>query len=694
MKKLLLVFFICLPGSNCLAQPSITDSVYTLDTVMIRAFESGRKLMQTPAAISIVTQKDIQRFAAVSLLPAFNTIAGVRMEQRSPGSYRLSIRGSLLRSPFGVRNIKLYVDDIPFTDAGGNTYVNLIEPAVLSSVEVVKGPSGSMYGAGTGGAVLMQTALGLNKAGTAPVNTVEAKLLGGSYGLLQQALQWKYKKDMYVMQLQQSHLQTDGYREHSQMRRDVIHYTGTTAIHKKDEVKIHLLYSDVFYQTPGALTLQQFQNNPKQARPSTAALPGAIAQKAAVYNKTIFAGLNNSIKFNTRWSNTTSLVYSHTGFKNPFITNYEKRNENSRGLRTVMQYVLQQNNTGIKLLAGAEWQTTFSAISNYGNKAGLPDTVQNQDDVNAYQRFYFLQADVSVRQKFFLQTGLSVNAFTYRYSRLMGQPVFNARHKNFDAVMMPRMAAMYKLKPGLTVRAIISKGFSVPTIAELRPSEGSFFTNLQPEQGWNYEAGTRVECLNGRLLADAAIYIFKLQQAIVRRNTAAGAEYFVNAGGTLQKGAEFSFVYHVFKNSPRLFTALTIGGAVTLNHFRFQQYEVAGSNFSGNKLTGVPPSMLVASVDAATSNGFYANITFNHTAAIPLNDANTVYANAYYLLQCKLGYRKNRFEVFVGADNLLNQQYSLGHDINAAGNRYYNAAALRNYFGGFIYTISLGKNLD
>ena len=42
------------------------------------------------------------------------------MEERSPGSYRLSIRGSLLRSPFGVRNVKLYLDDFIFTDAGGN----------------------------------------------------------------------------------------------------------------------------------------------------------------------------------------------------------------------------------------------------------------------------------------------------------------------------------------------------------------------------------------------------------------------------------------------------------------------------------------------------------------------------------------------------------------------------------------------
>jgi iron complex outermembrane receptor protein len=71
-----------------------------------------------------------------------------------------------------------------------------------------------------------------------------------------------------------------------------------------------------------------------------------------------------------------------------------------------------------------------------------------------------------------------------------------------------------------------------------------------------------------------------------------------------------------------------------------------------------------------------------------LNDANSVYADRYQLLQAKLGYRwKNTtssFDIFFGVDNLLNQSYSLGNDINALGNRYYNAAAGRNVFAGII----------
>src|SRR3982750_1058709 len=93
---------------------------------------------------------------AASLIPAFNAVAGVRMEERSPGSYRLSLRGSLLRSPFGVRDVKVYFDEIPLSDAGGNTYLNALDINSIRSVEVLKGPDGSLFGANSGGVVILR----------------------------------------------------------------------------------------------------------------------------------------------------------------------------------------------------------------------------------------------------------------------------------------------------------------------------------------------------------------------------------------------------------------------------------------------------------------------------------------------------------------------------------------------------------
>ena len=83
------------------------------------------------------------------------------------------------------------------------------------------------------------------------------------------------------------------------------------------------------------------------------------------------------------------------------------------------------------------------------------------------------------------------------------------------------------------------------------------------------------------------------------------------------------------------------------------------------------------------------NATYFFSSRIALNDANTDFASSYNLLGLRIGYKKyiseeTRLEVFAGAENILNEKYSLGNDINATGGRYYNAAAGRNFYAGII----------
>lgn len=100
------------------------DTAHILQQVVVKAYEQNRQLKEVSAAINVINSDQLKRYNNTSLLPALNATPGVHMEERSPGSYRLNIRGSTLRSPFGVRNVKVYWNGIPFTDPGGNTYLN------------------------------------------------------------------------------------------------------------------------------------------------------------------------------------------------------------------------------------------------------------------------------------------------------------------------------------------------------------------------------------------------------------------------------------------------------------------------------------------------------------------------------------------------------------------------------------------
>src|SRR5690606_9289018 len=124
-----------------------------LDSLIVIGYDSEQMLRSVPGAVHVLSEERLRAFDDERILTSVNSLPGVRFEERSPGSYRLAIRGSTLRSPFGVRNIKVYWNGIPFTDPTGSTALNLLDNINMQHLEVIKGPAGSVYGAGTGGAL-------------------------------------------------------------------------------------------------------------------------------------------------------------------------------------------------------------------------------------------------------------------------------------------------------------------------------------------------------------------------------------------------------------------------------------------------------------------------------------------------------------------------------------------------------------
>src|SRR5688500_8595271 len=90
------------------------DTIRNLPEITIQSYFTDQPLLNSPSSAAVTGSKRAEKMQSISALQLVNEIPGVRMEERSPGSYRFSIRGSLLRSPFGIRNIKMYIDEMPF----------------------------------------------------------------------------------------------------------------------------------------------------------------------------------------------------------------------------------------------------------------------------------------------------------------------------------------------------------------------------------------------------------------------------------------------------------------------------------------------------------------------------------------------------------------------------------------------------
>ncbi|MEP6926824.1 MAG: TonB-dependent receptor [Ginsengibacter sp.] len=667
--------------SSVTAQTLIqTDSSQTLENIIVRAYENNRKLIDIPAAISLVNTTDLNRYNNTSILPAMNNYPGVRMEERSPGSYRLSIRGSSLRSPFGVRNIKVYYDGIPYTDPGGNTYLNQLGFYNIQSVEIIKGPAGSLYGAGTGGVLLIRNDVNQFHAG------LNINYNVGSFHLNNLNTNLRFGTDQLHNTINYQHQTSDGYRDHTSLRRDVVTWDAVMKTTEKSELKAHFLYGDLYYQTPGALTKKEYEFNARSARPAAGSNPSADQAKAAFYQKTFLAGFSFEQMFNEEWKNTTSIYGAYSQTRNPSFRNYGRTSEPHFGGRTVFQFNKKINNTLLTLDAGSEFQQSFNTQRIYNNKNGETDSLQTDDEIYNSQGFIFLQAIAEIKSGWIFTAGASINKLSLAFRRLSIVPPVKDK-RNFNNEVTPRFALLKKLNKTVSIYSSISSGFSAPTTAEILPSTNVFNTLLHAESGIDYEFGTRGSLLKNKFYFDINAFFYKLKNAIVQRRDANGADYFDNAGSAKENGLETYLSYELINSATQFFSHAFIHVSDTWNNFHYNQFKQLNNDFSGKKLPGVAPQTIATGFDINTRIGLYTNTTFFYSGRIAMNDANTEYASSYNLLGIRLGYKnrqikKLEWEIFTGAENIFDEKYSLGNDINAAGGRYYNVAPKRNYYAG------------
>ncbi|MCY0978097.1 TonB-dependent receptor [Chryseobacterium wangxinyae] len=650
------------------------DSATLISEVRIDAYKKPTSFIASTKSVSVVSENLLSQNPPERLLESVNQIAGARMEERSPGSYRISLRGSTLRSPFGVRNVKVYLDDFILSDASGNTYFNVISPELITRMEIFKGPESGDFGAATGGTVLLQT--------QSSEQTL-ANLSVGSYGTFNESVNFSKQFRKHFFQIFQNYYRTDSYRKQSAVERKQIFIKDNFQYSKNAELKAMILLSDLDYQTPGGLTLEQMQLDRRQARPKTATVPGAKQQDAGIRNKMILAGISHEFKILPELSHYVLVQGSYVDFENPFITNFENRFETNYAVRSHLNY---NQNWG---KVSAEWRLGFEGgmnnifVKNFDNNKGVEGNPQNFDKVKNNSGFFFVSQKLNINEKLFSDSSLSLNSNFYEWEKIF--PATENGKTKFKDQFLPNFGLTYLIGKGFSVRGKVGKGNSAPTNEEIRSSNQEFNLNLVPEYGWNKEIGIRKQ-FGAFLFAEASYFDLRMKDAIVRRQNERGQEFFVNSGGTVQKGIEVLLESKNFNLKNDFLSNFKFRFSGSFYQFKFQNYQQGATDFSGNDLTGVPKNTINSLLNFTFFNKLSVDYSHFYTSEIPLNDANTVWSDANIIGNIQFRYpvqfENTILNLFVQIQNLYNTDYVLGFDINAFGNRYYNPAAKRNFVFG------------
>ncbi len=685
-----------------------------MDPVVVTATRAPKPLTQVPAAITVVEQKHIlQGRPATGVDETLRYAPGVQAERRfGPDDVRLSIRGSGVRSTFGVRSIRVLIDGIPLTEVDGQTRLEPIDLDAVTRVEVLRGPNSTLYGNASAGVINY-----VLEEGKKDHRYAEPRFVFGAYDFYKYRLKSAGATDQFSWMANYSYLDYGGYRDHSVTRNQRFVGKFTYTINDHSDLSLVVTYGQLDGDIPGNLTMTQFRTNPRQQQQTLHAIPPANfpattpfaafqpARKderfrPAVVYRAQFSE-NQEVSF-TGFFGTRDLHHPLCCFPASFIT--LTRIENAafaRYTNTVPVFGLTN-----RLIAGYDWQDQNSVNKNFDNVLGSPGAlrVYTQDRIN--QDGVYAQDELKILEQVELIGGVRYSQVRYKIDdRLKAGGIDGSSRRNF-AQATGLAGVRYSPVKWANVYFNFGQSFETPTGTEFRnpttPTGVGLNPFVQPQRSSNYEVGIK-GAVGDTLFFDVAIYRQHFTDELIQFSTgltgpcSVFAPCFRNAGTTDHDGFEVGLAYRPVR-------ALSIQAAYTYADYRFRDYVVNGVQLAGRRLPGIPEHRII--VDATYEQqegplaGAFAGVEWQYQTAYFVSDTNLNSVSptgsnpqndrknpGYTVTSLKAGYQTmlNRHwgvELFGRLENVFDANYAFA-TLNPAGQPAFGPFIGRNVFGGF-----------
>ncbi|MEI8361917.1 MAG: TonB-dependent receptor [Betaproteobacteria bacterium] len=239
---------------------SVEQNSITLSPVVLTGTRIEQNSFDLPMSIDVVDAEKIQEGQLkVNISESLTRVPGIVALAR--GHYaqdiQISTRGFGARSAFGVRGIRLYADGIPLTMPDGQGQAGTFDLGSAKSIEVMRGPFSALYGNSSGGVVQIFTVDGPKDP------TVSSSLTTGSYGTNRESVKIGGTNGDFNYNIDYSHFESDGYRDHSAVRRDLFNAKIGIQLNEDTRLTVLATYMDQpLAQDPQGLNASDFRSNP------------------------------------------------------------------------------------------------------------------------------------------------------------------------------------------------------------------------------------------------------------------------------------------------------------------------------------------------------------------------------------------------------------------------------------------------
>ena len=640
-----------------------------LQEVVVTANRDGVKRSQAPVAITSISAKTIRETKATSIDQLLNKVSGVNMVNLGNEQHQMSIR-----QPMTTKSLFLYLDDgIPIRTTGLFNHNALLEinMANVKNIEVIKGPSSSLYGSEAIGGVV-------NFISYAPTEKPEMRLSvqGSDRGYRRTDLQTAFTTGKLGVAISGFYAdKNNNYMDYSNYDKKTFTARIDYKISDKTNVTNKFTWLDYYSDMPGGIDSSMFAK--KQF----------INPQSFTYRKVEAFRYQASLlhEWNGNSKTSVSLVYRDNNIgQNPAYRikdDYRKRNGEWSGRKDIAHGEINNNGFNSYAFIGQHkqqfrWMNTTliagisadvspssydaeyikikrdSVTKNYISYEKT-DSVLSDYKTRISNYASYVNVEFSPVEKLRVVASLRYDAFTYNFNNNLPQSSFSGSPDTLNRFnrISSKVGFTYNFSRRTGVYANYSEGFIPPQVTEMYT--GVRVPDLEPSVARNYEIGGWAEIINRKLSADISIYRLNSTNEVVSTKMDDGSLANVNAGKTSHEGVELGITANPVKE-------ISIRWSGAYSKHRFVEYHEKGESFDGNEMNGAPNWMYNTEIwyRPAKVKGLRLGAELQHIGDYFADAKNTSTYKGYTVLNLRAGYEVRSMEFWISAMNVTDSYYA------------------------------------
>ncbi|MBC7681106.1 MAG: TonB-dependent receptor [Ferruginibacter sp.] len=605
----------------------------------------------------------------------------VQNRQNYAQDLQIAVRGFGTRATFGVRGVRILVDGIPATMPDGQGQAATAALASAARIDVLRGPLAQLYGNAAGGVVQITS--------REPVvgGAASASLAVGQDGQRLTGLGLDFGDKRLGGQLDLTHFETDGYRQHSAAQRT--HLNAKLVAQPNADTRITTLVN-LFHQPsaqdPLGLTWAQYQADPRQAASvaSTFDTRKSITQNQLGLVLDQRLGAQDSLRARLYGGGrqvTQTLAFSGAATNSAGGVVDLDRQYGGAGLSWT-HTLRTASGLPVAWTLGTEYDRLREQRRGFVNQNGSFGDLRRDEQDTARNADLYAQLDATLSDTWRAVAGLRHSRVRLgvddRYTTTVNPDDSGSRSYRHTS---PVLGLVWSPRDDLNIYAHWGQGFETPTLSEMAYSQ----TNTGPNFGLNAATSQQAELgakwREGTQQLEAALFHSRSRDEIVPAATVGGRTVYQNADRVVRRGAELAWRSQWGGWGPSV--AYTY-----LDAYFAQPYSVAagGTVAAGTRLPGSARNTAALAVDYSPSPDWKLGAQWSLASRVAADDLNTGSAPGYGVLGLRVGYafKANGAAWYAWArvDNLLDTAYVGSLIVNDGNRRFYEAAPGRRMMVG------------